>query len=419
MRGWTGNGSPGSCGRAVALALLLVFLQGVFAGSIVEAQGRAGCITPLEYTVRPGDTLSVIAERFGTDVRTLASLNALANPDRLIAGQTLVMPCTLTAGDVAVLAALAGRGMGRALGEGTTPLPWAGVLTAREHLQKQLAVAGIPARVAWQPVRVQPGDVVAVRVAVGDRNGAVTAAVHAGENWYPLVGGDQGVLIGAVPLHGFVQPGMLYIRLRVNVIGGARTELKLPVWVQGGEFGLQHVTVPPAKAALLDPRVVQAEAKRLHAVWERDYGPPLWQGPFQWPIDTDQWPTTAPYGVRRSYNGGPVRSYHQGQDIAAPPGTPVYAPAQGRVVLAETLRVRGNAVVIDHGAGVMSNYWHLSGLKVAAGEDVQAGDLLGWVGTTGLSTGAHLHWEIRVHGVAVNPVPWTHVWGPAVWWGLR
>jgi murein DD-endopeptidase MepM/ murein hydrolase activator NlpD len=85
----------------------------------------------------------------------------------------------------------------------------------------------------------------------------------------------------------------------------------------------------------------------------------------------------------------------------------VVAPAAGTVVLAEPLVVRGNAVVIDHGAGQYTGYWHLSQLVASAGQSVKPGDLIGLVGTTGLSTGNHLHWEMRLHGVAVDPLQWV------------
>ena len=116
---------------------------------------------------------------------------------------------------------------------------------------------------------------------------------------------------------------------------------------------------------------------------------------------------TAPFGIRRSYGGGPATSYHGGVDYSVPEGTPVYVPAPGMVVLAEPLQVRGNAVIVDHGRGVMSAYWHLSEIGVTARQLVHTGDLLGAVGTTGLSTGAHLHWEIRVMGVQVDPLQWV------------
>jgi murein DD-endopeptidase MepM/ murein hydrolase activator NlpD len=77
------------------------------------------------------------------------------------------------------------------------------------------------------------------------------------------------------------------------------------------------------------------------------------------------------------------------------------------IVLAEPLFVRGGAVIIDHGAGVYSNFWHMSQIDVKPGDVVETGDQLGLVGTTGLSTGAHLHWEIRVNAIAVNPLQWT------------
>jgi murein DD-endopeptidase MepM/ murein hydrolase activator NlpD len=85
---------------------------------------------------------------------------------------------------------------------------------------------------------------------------------------------------------------------------------------------------------------------------------------------------------------------------------PVVAPSGGVVVLAESLVVRGNAILIDHGWGVVTGYWHLSEVGVAVGQHVAQGERIGAVGNTGLSTGAHLHWEMWVNGVAVNALSW-------------
>jgi murein DD-endopeptidase MepM/ murein hydrolase activator NlpD len=117
--------------------------------------------------------------------------------------------------------------------------------------------------------------------------------------------------------------------------------------------------------------------------------------------------TTAGFGQRRSYAGGPVSSYHSGQDLGANSGAPVYAPAAGTVALAEALQVRGNAIIVDHGLGVLTGYWHLSEIDVVPGQSVARGEVIGRVGNTGLSTGPHLHWEIQVHGVPVDPLQWT------------
>jgi murein DD-endopeptidase MepM/ murein hydrolase activator NlpD len=112
------------------------------------------------------------------------------------------------------------------------------------------------------------------------------------------------------------------------------------------------------------------------------------------------------FGARRTYGSGADITAHLGEDFGAAAGTPVYAPAAGRVALAEALFVRGNAVVLDHGHGFFTGYWHLQRLDVQPGQQVVAGQKLGEVGSTGLSEGPHLHWEMRVNGVAVDPLQW-------------
>ena len=108
------------------------------------------------------------------------------------------------------------------------------------------------------------------------------------------------------------------------------------------------------------------------------------------------------FGEQRSFNGGPVGGHHGGTDYAADEGTPVIATSGGRVVVARQLAVRGNMVIIDHGGGVLSGYAHLSTFAVAEGQLVDAGQVIAFVGSTGLSTGAHLHWEMSVHGILVD-----------------
>jgi murein DD-endopeptidase MepM/ murein hydrolase activator NlpD len=130
----------------------------------------------------------------------------------------------------------------------------------------------------------------------------------------------------------------------------------------------------------------------------------LWAGPFIVPAEG---PITSQFGTRRSYNGGPATSYHEGIDYDAPPGASVLAANEGQVALAEPLSVRGKAVIIDHGLGIHSGYYHLSDINVREGQLVKKGDVVGKVGDTGLATGPHLHWEIRVNGINVDPAQWT------------
>lgn len=112
---------------------------------------------------------------------------------------------------------------------------------------------------------------------------------------------------------------------------------------------------------------------------------------------------TSRFGMRNHpVRGG--RRMHKGIDLAAPTGTPVYATADGIVGLARWGRGYGLYIKIDHGADLETRYAHLSRLAVAAGDRVEKGEVIGYVGSTGWSTGPHLHYEVRVDGVAVNPI---------------
>ena len=114
---------------------------------------------------------------------------------------------------------------------------------------------------------------------------------------------------------------------------------------------------------------------------------------------------TSDYGMRtHPVLGG--RRNHKGIDLAAPSGTPVYASADGVVGKAEWFSSYGNYIQIEHGGEMETRYAHLSGYAVAAGEQVRKGQLIGYVGTTGRSTGPHLHYEVRVAGEAVDPTPY-------------
>ncbi|MEQ8996072.1 MAG: M23 family metallopeptidase [Coleofasciculus sp. B1-GNL1-01] len=134
----------------------------------------------------------------------------------------------------------------------------------------------------------------------------------------------------------------------------------------------------------------------------------FWNGPL---VRPNVGRVSTVFGVRRYYNGVFAENYyHRGVDYAAGTGSPVVAPAAGRVALvgreSEGFNVHGNTVGIDHGQGVLSIMLHLNQIDVQEGDFVQAGQRIGTVGSTGASTGPHLHWGLYVHGIAVDPVPW-------------
>jgi biotin carboxyl carrier protein len=121
--------------------------------------------------------------------------------------------------------------------------------------------------------------------------------------------------------------------------------------------------------------------------------------PLRWPI---RGTVNSEYGMRRSpWNG--MQEHHDGIDIGSPPGTPVKSPAPGTVVAASSHGDFGRHVTLDHGNGVRSLYGHLAAVDVKAGQRVEKGQVIGLVGSTGRSTGPHLHYQLLVEGRSVNP----------------
>jgi murein DD-endopeptidase MepM/ murein hydrolase activator NlpD len=127
-------------------------------------------------------------------------------------------------------------------------------------------------------------------------------------------------------------------------------------------------------------------------------------GSFTWPVTGT---ITSPFGWRSNPFGG-APDFHQGLDIAAPTGTTVTAAASGTVIMAQWYGGYGNYISIDHGGGYSTGYGHLSAIYVANGQTVQRGQAIGAVGSTGASTGPHLHFEVRINGKAVDPAPRLH-----------
>ena len=151
--------------------------------------------------------------------------------------------------------------------------------------------------------------------------------------------------------------------------------------------------------------------RQLFASWEEleDAGPdantlgPIVSVPSRMPLEGAR--LTSDFGMRsHPVLGG--RRKHKGIDLAAPTGTPVYATADGIVDRADWFSSYGLYVEIEHGAELETRYAHMSRLAVAEGERVQKGDIIGYVGSTGRSTGPHLHYEVRIAGVAVSPIPY-------------
>ncbi len=400
---------------AAALLLALLFTLAIAAG--VHAQ-EAG-----SYTVQPGDTVSAIAARFGVSVESLLTANAITNPDLLQVGQTLLIPGVSIQPDLGAVAtgvvqARPGDTLGAVaarLGQDPALLAALNALTTTARLFPGQPVLAPEAAVPPQPLRM--GAITAVSMPRSIPQGRTGTLIVESSRPLTLTATWNGLALPLAPLDATTRqvallpapallgPGDFSLVLGYTTRGGVPVTTTLPLAVVDGGYASQVITVPADRTDLLDPENTVDEEAMVAAAWSGFSTDLVLRTTFTRPIDTI-YETTSPFGTRRYYDSAAnsYNGYHAGQDFGAPPGITVTAPAAGWVVLAEPLVVRGNAVIVDHGRGVYSGFWHMSELKVTPGQFLNAGDAIGLVGNTGLSTGAHLHWELRIDGIAVDPM---------------
>ena len=387
----------------------------IYVGQRLTIPGGLPEIDPLStspYLVRAGDTLHAIATRYATSWRALAQLNDMLSPDVLYVGQVVRVPLVDggSAGRGGVLHEVApGETLfGIALRHGVLPSI---VADANGVSNPALIYPGLGLLIPgegspWLPEPFTTVDVHPIPVAQGETLVVTVRTAEpvtlTGQLFERTVGfaEEEGVTYGLAGVHVFTEPGLYELVLTATGDGGWATSIATDIVVAAGSFGYERI---PASSSLLDPAVVAAETEKLEALRPTFTETRGWSGPLQRPCGGT---VSSYFGTHRAYNTGPYTSYHGGVDLRGPTGTPVVAPAAGTVVMAEQLAVRGNALVLDHGWGVLTGYWHLSSIEVEVGQAVEAGDLIARIGNTGLSTGAHLHWEMWVGGVNVNPLQW-------------
>jgi murein DD-endopeptidase MepM/ murein hydrolase activator NlpD len=168
------------------------------------------------------------------------------------------------------------------------------------------------------------------------------------------------------------------------------------------DHGIRRFMVPKEMEAL-DPSTlerVQEESKRMRGILSVSHGQPLWRGRWVRPVPGG---IVSPFGCKTIINDM-ERSPHSGVDLKAAEGTPIKAANRGRVVLVADHFFSGLSVVIDHGGGIHSMYFHLREISIKAGQIVEKGNFIGLSGSSGRATGPHLHFGIRLNGDRVNPL---------------
>lgn len=268
------------------------------------------------------------------------------------------------------------------------PLPWS---VSRDSSCAGFTVVAVPSRPrqgALFRVRVEgvPGDV------------ALTGTA-AGEPLHFEAGGDAHEAVAAAPIEADSP-----LRIAVACRAGRGTDtVTAAVRLTPADYPLERLRVAPRFSAPPDSAItarMRRESAMAAEVSRRSHETPrLWSEPFRRPREAR---VTSTFGRGREFNGT-VTSRHMGTDYAGAVGAPVRAANRGVVRLVASFFLGGNVVYLDHGAGLVTAYLHLSEQSVAVGDTVDRGDVVGKVGATGRVTGPHLHWITRYGGVTVDP----------------
>lgn len=271
-----------------------------------------------------------------------------------------------------------------------------------------VSLAGTPVvtprfAVTLDPLSVQQGRSVAVHVAASP--GQTLHGYLDGSPAFELTSLSSGYW-GILGVDAWSEPGSHTVRIDAEGANGRSVPIaQATVQVVSTVFPTEDVlTLPPSKGDIVQRNVQIAENDEMRPIFTAFTPQKLWEGVFLRPT---QGRVTDAFGTKRTPDGGKTfTTYHEGLDLGDWMGTPVKAANTGRVALARPLHVRGNGVVIDHGMGIFTGYYHMSRLAVQEGNVVHKGDIIGYVGETGYATGPHLHFEVRVDNQYVDPNEW-------------
>jgi Peptidase family M23 len=220
---------------------------------------------------------------------------------------------------------------------------------------------------------------------------------------FPMAfGGQKGAYEGLIGIDMNTRPATYPIKIvGIDESNGVYSS-PLSLNVERVDFGVQKLSLPSSMVDLDTKTLgrVDQEARQLKALFQAFRDERLWRGPFIRPVEGK---LSGAFGLSRMINGK-YRSQHTGIDLQAEEGTPVLACNSGVIVLVDYLFFSGRSVILDHGWGFFSMYFHLSETRAKEGDRVNQGAMLGRVGSTGRSTEPHLHWGIRMNGARVDPL---------------
>jgi len=459
--------------KRIVLVIFLIML--VLPTGSIQAQSQD---LPV-YIVQNGDTINIIALRFGISSKDLIDANQLANPDILVVGTTLKIPgLEGVTGEISPHPAPLGANLARLSRQTQLPVEtlimlnritspneiYAGSnliipagnsqLTLAETAplangQSMLEYAAANDNDPWvisginqqsnpsglipndpvylpssdalthywgspliQEIQVSPlplvqGKTITIRVKTTE---AVNISGNLADRQLNFFAAGENEYVALQGIHALAEPGLASFKLSITLPDSPPFTLEQSLLLESGYYSNEPaLTVDPQT---IDPAVTKPEDDLIRSIITASTPQKYWSGIFQLPVDEPacikSW-----YGNRRSYNGGPYIYFHTGVDYGVCANLNIYAPEAGVVVYTGALTVRGNATIIDHGWGVYSGIWHQQSINVKVGDVVTKGQLIGQIGGTGRVTGPHLHWEVWVNGVQVEPLDWLDTEFPA------
>jgi len=221
--------------------------------------------------------------------------------------------------------------------------------------------------------------------------------------FYEVSGSEDGyayrALLG-IPCDSMTGEG--FIDVNAIFISNQKYKSSIPVTIEKDSF--KRVYFRGLSRDTKTANVLKDESGIIRSIMKNVSEEKLWENEFMMPVEGR---ISSGYGEIRGFRDSSVSGRHRGVDIAAYRGTGISMPNNGVVVLCEKFRGLGNTVLIDHGQGVYSVYMHLYKINVKVSDRLEKGDVIGTVGSTGQSTGPHLHWGVYVNGVSVNPLQWV------------
>jgi len=209
--------------------------------------------------------------------------------------------------------------------------------------------------------------------------------------------------LGIVGIPCELKPGHYSLRVKITWPDGHQQAIEKQLIIRPYPFAATSFWLKPTKKKLLKTNIVQDGWSKIEKELIKESAQKYWQHSFVLPA---KGPISMSFGTKEKVNGR-QRGQHRGLDLAVISGSDVKAANNGRVVLAEALQAFGKTIVIDHGQGVHSLYFHLSEFMSEVGDQVIKGEVIGLSGNTGVSSGPHLHWGMSVHNLRVNPMQWT------------